>query len=229
MLARAGVDGHDAAMGQPRRRPTFPAIPTNEIPALAPFRLILAHTDKLALWLSNVRVYSTGITFSVEAGQREGDRFLGMHGFGKPEAGHTPPMLFGVEDSAGTISTNLPKSRSGLRPGGGGGSGSNHAAHYSLTPLPAPGPMSIFVAWPHFGIPETRFEVDAAAFHEAVSDVVIMWPTTAAEQIRVDIDNFEIPPVEIPAGGWFESVGDQQQPPPADPDAPRRVTFGSLG
>lgn len=93
----------------------------NEIPASVPFRLVLARTENLAVWMCNVRIHSTGMSFSIEAAQRGGDRLLGMHGFGKPEAGHAPPMLFGIEDSAGTISTNLPRARSGLRTGGGGG------------------------------------------------------------------------------------------------------------
>ncbi|MET4612471.1 hypothetical protein ABIC28_003464 [Rhodococcus sp. PvR044] len=213
----------------PQRRPTFPAIPQNEIPASVQFRLVLAHTDNLALWMTNMRVYSTGLTFTLEAGQRNGDRFLGMYGFGKPESGHTPPTLFGIEDSAGTISPNLPRTRSGLRPGSGGGGMASHAMNYSLTPLPAPGPMQIYVAWPHFGINETRFDFDTTAIHEAAAQVIALWPPGDAGPGIADVGNRTTPQIEVPSGGWFESAADKQKLPPPDPDAPRRINFGHIG
>lgn len=213
-------------MGQPNWRSAFPPIPGNEIPASVPFRLVLARTDGLALWMTNLRVYSAGITFTLAAAQRSGDRPLGMYGFGRPESGHTPPMLFGIEDSAGTLSTNLAKTRSGLRPGGGGGGNSGYqAVHYSLTPLPAPGPMSIYVAWPYVGIEETRFDVDTAAIHDAVADVISLWPAEDIESVTVDLNDRTTPRVEVPPGGWFASAAETLKPPPPDPDAPRRVDF----
>lgn len=208
-----------------QRRQTFPAIPRNEIPAVVPFRLVLARSESLALWISNIRVYSTGMTFSLEAGQRNGDQLLGMYGFGKPEAGYTPPMLFGIEDSAGTISTNLPKVRSGLRPDGGGGDLSRQVMHYSLTPLPAPGSMSIHFAWPHFGIAEKQFKVDANAIREAADEVIILWPLEEAESNIVDFENSAIPQIEVPPGGWFQSAAESQRIPAPDLNEPRRSSF----
>ncbi|HEY5854771.1 MAG TPA: hypothetical protein VIW24_12150 [Aldersonia sp.] len=189
------------------------------------FRLVLARTDNLALWMTDLRVYSTGLTFCLEARQRNGDRFLGMYGFGKPQAGHTPPMLFGIGDSGGTIWTNLPKTRSGLRPGGGGGNTAGQAMHYTLTPLPTPGTMVIYVAWPHFGVAETRFEVDTTAIHEAVDNVITLWPREEAEPVVTAIDDRTVPQIETPAGGWFEFAADKLKLPPPDPDAPRRVNY----
>lgn len=209
-------------------RSAFPSIPVTEIPASVPFRLVLARTDRLVLWMTNLRVYSTGIVFTLAAIQRTGDRPLGMYGFGKPEYGSTPPMLFGIEDSVGTLSTNLPRTRSGLRPGGGGGSGGQMAMNYSLTPLPAPAPMSIYVAWPYFGVGETRFEVDATPIRDAVADIITVWPAQEMGPVTYDLDNRVNPQIEIPRGGWFESTAETLKPPPPNPDAPRRINFAYL-
>ncbi len=213
-------------MNQPHSRQTFPTIPGNEIPASVPFRLVLALTGNLALWMTNLQVYSTGMTFSINASRRNGDKFLGMYGFGKPEAGHTPPMLFGIEDAAGTTSTNLPKARSGLRPSGGGGGNPNNAKMgYALTPLPASGLMSIYVAWPHFGIEETRFVVDTTAIHDATTEVITMWPLEDAAPAAFDIDDMTTPQIEIPSSGWFASAVDKQTTPPRDPSTSLRISF----
>ncbi|WP_433613132.1 hypothetical protein [Prescottella agglutinans] len=204
----------------------FQPIPPNEIPVSVPFRLVLASTDELAVWMTNVQVYSSGMTFSLEASQHDGDRFLGMYGFGKPEAGHTPPMLFGIEDSAGTIATNLPKTRSGLQPHGGGGSPAHQSVQYSLAPLPAPGTMRVYFAWPHFGIEEIRFDVDTTAIHDAVADVVTLWPSEESKPAsRVDPSKWTTPAIEVPSGGWFESAEAKQKLPPTDPGGPRRINF----
>ncbi|MDH6284851.1 hypothetical protein [Prescottella agglutinans] len=213
-------------MGDPQGRLGFQPIPPNEIPASVPFRLVLARTDELAVWMTNVSVYSSGMTFSVEASPRNGGRFLGMYGFGKPEAGHTPPMLFGIEDSAGTIVTNLPKTRSGLQPHGGGGGPAHQVMRFSLAPLPAPGTMGVYFAWPHFGIEEVRFDVDITAIHDAVADVVTLWPSGESAPLdRVDPSKWTTPEIEIPPGGWCESAAAEQKPPPTDPGGPRRINF----
>lgn len=213
----------------PKHRKLRPAPPRNEIPAVVPTRLVLAHTESIVLWMTDMRVYSTELTFVLEARQRNGRQFLGMYGFGKPEAGSTPPMLFGIEDSAGTISTNLPKTRSGLHPRGGEGNTTGRTQGYWLAPLPAPGPMSIHIAWPHFDIAESRIDIDANIFHEAAADIVTLWPPKDAIPGYADIHDRTVPQIDIPSGGWFEKASASQTVPPTDPDGPRRINFGSVG
>lgn len=204
----------------------FRGTPTNEIPAVVPVQLVLARTDAIAVWLSGALVYSTCITFSVEAGVQTTDRFLGMYGFGKPETGRTPPMLLGFEYADGTTATNLPGRPTGLQPNGSSGSGIHNRTGLILTPVPPSGTLQVYFAWPHFGIEETKHVLDASKFASSVGHVTTLWeepdPATAAQ---IDIDNRATPEIEIPAGGWFAAAAARQKPPPRDPNAPRRVNF----
>ncbi|MCZ4521591.1 hypothetical protein O4220_23985 [Rhodococcus ruber] len=202
----------------------FRGIPINEIPAVVPVHLVLARTDRIGVWLTGAKVYSTCMTFSVEASVRRADRFLGMYGFGKPESGCTPPMLLGFEDVGGTISTNLPGKRTGLSANGGGGGGLHSRVGLILTPVPPAGPLQVYFAWPHFGVAETRHVLDASQFSSAASEVTTLWdevdPSTGA---HIDIDNRVTPELEIPPAGWFAAAFELQKRPPPDPNAPRRV------
>ena len=85
--------------------------------------------------------------------------------------------------------------------------------------------MGIYVAWSHFGIEETRFDVDANAIHDALADVISVWPAEDIEPITVDLNDRTTLQVEVPSGGWFESAADTLKLPPPDSDAPRRVNF----
>jgi hypothetical protein len=85
--------------------------------------------------------------------------------------------------------------------------------------------MTIHVAWPYFGVAETRFDVDTTAIHEAVADVITLWPLEEAEPAGINNEGSTVPQIEIPAGGWFEFAADKLKPPPPDPASPRRVNF----
>lgn len=204
----------------------FRGIPTNEIPAHVPLHLVLARTETIAVWLTGAHVYSTCVTFTAEARVRSSDRLLGMYGFGKPEAGNTPPMLLGFEDSEGVRATNLPGRRTGLSANGGGGNGSTGRVGLILRPVPPPGPLTVHFAWPHFGIAETEHVLAGAHFAEAAEYVVALWDQE--DSSAIDMDNRAVPEIEIPAGGWFAESFELQKPPPPDPNAPRRVNFAHV-
>ncbi|KZF03080.1 hypothetical protein A2J04_06350 [Rhodococcus sp. EPR-279] len=207
----------------------FQGVPVNEIPALVPLRLVLAHTDTIAVWLTGAHIYSRCVTLSVEAAVPTTDRFLGMYGFGKPESGHTPPMLIGFEDAQGNVSTNLPGRPRGLQANGGNGSGIHGRIGLVLTAVPAPGPMSVYFAWPYFGIDETQYIIDGSEFAAAAADVTTLWddpdPETATQ---IDMNRREIPEIDIPDGSWFAAAAERQKPPPRDPNAPRRINFAHV-
>lgn len=206
--------------------PRFRGLPTNEIPATVPLHLVLARTDAIAVWLSGALVYSTGISFSVEASVRTTDRPLGMYGFGKPESGSTPPMLLGFEYADGTLATNLPGRPTALRPNGSTGSGVHRRTGLILTPVPPPGALQVYLAWPYFGIEETKHEIDAALFSAAVAEVTKLWEEPdLATAAHIDLDNLVTPAIEIPEGGWFAAAAARQKPPPRDPNSPRRINY----
>ena len=204
----------------------FRGIPTNEIPAVVPLRLVLAQTDAIAVWISGALVYSTCMTFSIEASVPSTDRFLGMYGFGKPESGHTPPMLLGFEDAHGTLATNLPGKRTGLSAHGGGGSGVHNRTGLVLAPVPPRGDLQVYFAWPHFGIDETKHVLDAGEFASAAQQVVTLWDEVDPESAaQIDINDRTTPEIEIPSSGWFATAFELQKPPPPDPNAPQRMNF----
>jgi hypothetical protein len=171
-------------------------------------------------------VFSTCVSFVVEASVQSSDRFLGMYGFGKPASHHTPSMLLGFEDSDGNASTNLPGRRTGLHANGGSSSGLHGKQGLTLTPVPPPGPLHIYFAWPHFGIEEVRHTVDATQLAVATDRVQTLWPLIAPEnQPHVDINDGIPTEIEIPDGGWFAAAFESQKPPPRDPNGPRRINF----
>lgn len=198
-------------------------VPWNEIPASLPGRLTLAHTDAIAVWMTDMCVYTTGIAFTIEARQRTPERILGMYGFSQPEPGHTPPMLFGMEDSAGVVSSNLPRAETGLHSTSGSYSGTHGNMRYFLQPLPPPGLLNIHFAWPYFDVAETQIEIDATVISDAIAEVVTLWPR-GDDDPRFEPDRTTTPEIEIPAGGWFESVAATRQRP-----RPERIGFSFLG
>lgn len=210
-------------------RPRFRGIPTNEIPQQVPLHLVLAHNDHIAVWLTGAHVYSTCMTFTAEASVPSTALFLGMYGFGKPSATHTPPMLLGFQDAEGTRATNLPGRATGLSANGSSGSGLTGRVGLVLCPVPSSGPLAVHFAWPHFGIGETTYTLDGDLFSSAATRVVTLWdvpdPAAAAQ---VDMDNRTIPETEIPDDGWFAAAFELQKPPPVDPNAPRRVNFAHV-
>ncbi|NMM88644.1 hypothetical protein B2J88_30580 [Rhodococcus sp. SRB_17] len=215
----------NARFGRP---PRFPGVPFNEIPVLVPLHSTLVQTDEIALWITGVHVYTTCITFSVQANLRATDRMPDMYGFGRPASGCTPPMLFGVQDSEGRISTNLPKVHTGLQANGGGGDARRHHVGYILNPVPPAGPLELFIAWPHFGVDETQVTIDATAIASAVSDVTVLWEEV--EPRMIDIDDRTTPAIEIPPGGWFEAAAEsQKRVPVVDPSGARRINFAFVG
>ncbi|WP_167322785.1 hypothetical protein [Rhodococcoides kroppenstedtii] len=205
--------------------PTFRGIPANEVPRLVPLHLVLARNDKIAVWMTGANVFSTCLTFTVEARTTIAGRLLGMYGFGKPEPSHTPQMLLGVETSDGTWATNLPGRPTGLRPNGGSGSDGQGRVDMILHPVPPSGPLQVYFAWPHFGIDETRHTLDGDLIASAAGDVTTLWPEIDLTQSQIDFNDRTVAEIGVPDGGWFAAALEKQKPPPRDPNAPQRINF----
>ncbi|MFW0873073.1 hypothetical protein [Rhodococcoides corynebacterioides] len=205
--------------------PPFRGIPTNEIPSPVPLHLMLARTDEIAVWMAGVNVFSTCLTFTVEARTTVTDRLLDMYGFGKPQPAHTPQMLLGFEASNGTRATNLPGRSTGLRANGGSGSDGQGRIDMILHPVPPSGPLQVYFAWPHFGIDETRHTLDAEPFAAAAEQVIKLWPATEPAPNGIDFNDRRTAELGVPDGGWFGATLEKQKPPPRDPNAPQRINF----
>jgi hypothetical protein len=203
-----------------------PNPPENEIPSMLLVEGMITRTPQVVLWIADVNVYSCGVAFTVEARQRTTTVMLNMFDFGRPHPpASSPPLMIGVEDAASAVATNLPGVRGALHPGRGHGNGFSGSAGYWLSRLPAPGPLAIIVAWPYFGLPETRFELDGEAIAQAASRVEVLWP-------EPDTSRYPDPTVgeyrhfepELAKGGWFESAKAKQPPPPPLPRLPPGYT-----
>jgi hypothetical protein len=185
------------------RPPAWSGAPENVLPAAVAINAILARTDRVGVWISDARVYPTGLSFAVALVRREPqdlhDRphhpFL-MHGpaqdgdprFGvayadgrKAVAGAPGPRTAGEERSIV------------LSQGGGGGSQRRWEGRFWLWPLPPEGPLTFAFTWPEEGIGETTVEVDAGPIRDAAGHVVELWP---------DDRPLPPPPGESGAGGW---------------------------
>ena len=81
--------------------------------------------------------------------------------------------------------------------GGGGGPGAVDTS-YLLYPVPPPGRLAIFCAWPAHGIDETRTEFDGSGLAALQAQVETLWPIDTREPWP------PTPPKPVlPAGGWF--------------------------
>lgn len=145
----------------------------------------LARGTEGALLLRNLIAFPRVMTLSVVALFRQAL----VHGSGT--RGHNSPtfsesmggdsvgtgiVLFGLHFRDGASHRNLDeRSDSGrlhsLRGSGGGFTGS----HDFWAPLPSPGDLEIFVAWPAAGIPETRTVLDGSRIVDAAAALARRW------------------------------------------------------
>lgn len=137
-------------------------------------------------------------------------------------------FLLGVEFADGRTATNqqqrgldVPDDQPTLRAGSGSSGNGASSAQFYLTPLPPAGPVILVVAWPAFGITETRVELDGASIRDAASQTVTLWPDEPAAENPV----MEPPKQpEYEPGGWFDTVA-RTNPDPAATDQSGRRRF----
>jgi hypothetical protein len=66
-----------------------------------------------------------------------------------------------------------------------------------MSPLPPEGPVSFVVAWPSFGIPESRTVLDSAPILAAAGRAQLLWPP------QPPMEHLEPPTPPGPSSGWF--------------------------
>ena len=153
---------------------------------------ILARGHDAVIGVSGLTAYPNVFSFTLTVVLRREDRpgrvlhqaFQGDFFDGEPPA---PGFLrLGVQFADGTAVSNLgddPRLPSATDPTGallmregGGGSGRRYEMSYWVWPLPPPGPVTFFCAWPAQGIGESRADVDARLIRDAAARAVPLWP-----------------------------------------------------
>ena len=192
--------------------------PENEFPAGAGVTVLLGRTDDAAVGITQVEAFSTGFRFTLAVRLR---RTLPEHARGglfMLISSHVHPgvqipqeerLLLGLEYHDGRRASTLQDMRrfhSDAAPDdeqlvlvqqGGGGDDRSVDQSYWVSPLPPEGPVTVVLAWPAFGMPESRAVLDSAAIRAAAERSQLLWPPRPVTQPP------ELPPPPAPPSGWF--------------------------
>lgn len=216
--------GADHGPGAPPARPLKP--PYNEVPVAAPVEAMLAHTDQLALFVTEFLVFSTGLTFALELAQHpaSADEHVLEAWLSPPHLAGRDRPFFGVEyadgrytvhdswagnDPAAATLAEIARRRGDrwpiLRPTGGRGQICRYQVTWFLCPLPPPGDVRLHLAWPSQHLQESSAVIDADEILRAADQVRQLWPwqPEPAPSASNHLDPTAAPPP--PPAGWFAS------------------------
>jgi len=194
--------------------------PENEFPAGVGITVLLANTDDVAVGLTQMEAFTTGFRFNLAVRLRQlplglvrGELFMHISSHA-PEVPLEKQLLVGIEYPDGRRASSLGDIRA-LRPGAvmeddrlvlvpQGGSGAELAVDqgFWVAPLPPPGPVTVVVTWPGFGLEETRTVLDGDRLLTAATASQILWPPQSATEPP------ESPTPPRPTSGWFAEPSD---------------------
>lgn len=175
-----------------RRRPTWMR-PDSVIPGSVPAEAVLIRTERVAVAVGSVRAYPNGFEFTAHIRLRDEDQ-IGWPGHSDPFDRHRrrgtqesdTQLRLGLlyADGRRTATTGEhyrppdddDDGRLVLQQGGGGGSSRSCDWDFWVHPLPPDGPVTVVASWLHYGVAETRAELDGAAIGEAARRAVTLWP-----------------------------------------------------
>jgi hypothetical protein len=176
-------------------QPVWMAPPENVFGHRVDADLILARTDDVAMGITGMIAYPTGLSFAVSSRRRE----VFLHD-ATEEMWHRGPLYdasghvrqdvvrFGIEFSDGRKATtfdpyppwrddqtSLPEGPVLIHRGGGSGGVRSQEHGFWVWPLPPPGPFAFVCEWPSEGIPVTRAQIDAGLIIEAAQRAEVLW------------------------------------------------------
>ncbi|WP_210491302.1 hypothetical protein [Patulibacter sp. SYSU D01012] len=160
----------------PRQSAPWERPPFGDVPGVVPVELVLAQNADVAIAVTSIAAYPTGLALDLVAMSRLDERGVGILRYPSGEIDDTQDVAlrFGVEYADGRRATSLDPWNGGreadapvLRSSGGGGSDHRRSEDYWLWPLPEAGHLDLVVEWPVHGIPLTRRTVDGDALRAA--------------------------------------------------------------
>jgi hypothetical protein len=202
------LDGDPDGTADPRRPYGHPS---HEMPVAVGLNLPIARSDAACLSLTVALVSSAGVEGVVLGrGRPLDDRDLTQVGLDEVLWGSRPAtdgqFFFGLELAGGQrlSSSHGAEDAGGFSLSHGGSSSGTQDVEYRfwLTPLPQEGPVTVVVACPLLGIPETRTSFDSAVLHAARREVVELWP----EDSPRPASGGALRP-ELPVDSWFVQGG----------------------
>jgi hypothetical protein len=197
--------------------------PENEFPAGVGMTVLLGRTGDAAVGLTQVEAFSSGFRFTLAVRLRQASPQLAHGGLFMLISAHVHPgmevpledrLLLGIEYADGRRASTLHDIRmegpSAVPDGdqlvlaqqGGGGGELSVDQTFWVAPLPPPGPLTVVLTWPGFGMAESRTVLDGAAIRAAASHSQVLWPPQPAVEFR------EPPPSPRPSSGWFAEPPD---------------------
>jgi hypothetical protein len=193
--------------------------PENEFPAGVGLTTMLGRTDDVAVGITQIEAFSTGFQFTLAVRLRRARPELTHGGLFMLIGSHARPgieialedrLLLGIEYPNGHRASTLQDVRMLgssapvpddqqlvlVQQGGGGGDQSVDQTYW-VSPVPPDGPVTVVLAWPSFGIPESRTVLDGTAIRAAAERSQPLWPPQPA------MPDPEPPPPPRPSSGWF--------------------------
>ncbi|OZD01724.1 hypothetical protein CH275_18095 [Rhodococcus sp. 06-235-1A] len=161
----------------------------------------LNRTGKAVVWLSNIRVYSFGLMFSVSVLTRELDVDLVL---GEPDFAHQPDttasVLFGIEFADGrTVALDRPAPDRVLMEVRDSFSGAGSLqASVLLVPIPPSGPRRFVTAIPRLDVSEAVVTLDGDHIAAVSEQVERLWTGTQAPN--------GLGGAGLRGGGWFNRL-----------------------
>ncbi len=192
--------------------------PENEFPAGVGLTVMLGRSDDTAVGITQIEAFSTGFRFTLAVRLRRLPPELAHGGLFMLVGSHSIPgvdiplerrLLLGLEYPDGRRASTLPDvsvpgpgatedvERLVLMQHGGGGGSQGVDQTYWVSPLPPEGPATFVLAWPGFGLPESRTVVDGGVIRAAADRSQLLWPP------QPDMEPAELPPPPRPSSGWF--------------------------
>jgi hypothetical protein len=162
--------------------------PEGEFPGIVQIdTLVLARTDEVAVAVTGLSAFSTGVEIFMTARIRPSAGRPEQHLPGGPRdlAASRQSFRFGLQFSDGGKAAGSPGGRRGhdteptgpvLYPFAGGGGPHSFVSRWWAWPLPPAGPLEFVCEWPAFGIAESRIEIDAGLVLDAARRSVRLWP-----------------------------------------------------